>query len=97
MRTGPRQYVFGAIPAGPSTRLPHEVLDLQVLVYVNLGKNRGRRGAAHLRREAIPATLTLKDLFSNTYKNLYALPTLCIEDGRFVLNSSTHFYSCILL
>ncbi|KAJ7477496.1 hypothetical protein FB451DRAFT_1173045 [Mycena latifolia] len=91
MRTGRRQYSFGPIPSGPSTRHRHETLDLQPLVFVNLGKNRGDTGATHLRRESIPATLTLKDLFSVNYKNLFAIPTLSVRDGRFLLHSIVRY------
>ncbi|KAJ7631607.1 hypothetical protein DFH06DRAFT_1438745 [Mycena polygramma] len=86
MRMGPRHYVFGPTPAGPSTRLQHETLDLQPLVFVNSAKNRGN-GAAHLRRESIGAGLLLRELFEPTYKLLFALPTHCVENNRFILHS----------
>ncbi|KAJ7199940.1 hypothetical protein GGX14DRAFT_572373 [Mycena pura] len=90
MRTGPRRYTFVGIPTGPSTRLRHESLDLQVLVYVNLGKNRGD-GASHLRRESVAADLTLKDLFSPDYKNTFAIAAHCIDNGRFILHSIVRY------
>ncbi|KAJ6562080.1 hypothetical protein B0H19DRAFT_1068763 [Mycena capillaripes] len=87
MRTGPRNYAFGPIPPGPSTAQQHERLDLQVLAFVNTGKNRGA-GSAHLRRAPeVNATLTLQDLFRRPWKNLFTVPTLCIQDGRLVLHS----------
>ncbi|KAJ6628833.1 hypothetical protein B0H10DRAFT_1940208 [Mycena sp. CBHHK59/15] len=81
MRTGPRAYSFGAIPPGPVTRQQHESLDLQLLAY----------GAAHLRRESITPDMTLADLFSPMMKNLYAIPTLCIENDYFVLHSIVRY------
>ncbi|KAK6996211.1 hypothetical protein R3P38DRAFT_3628723 [Favolaschia claudopus] len=86
MTVGPRQITFGRLSAGPSTRLQHEMLDLQVLVYVNNAKNR-RNGTAHLRREALSANLTLADLFVAPLKAQYALPTHCVHNGRFLLHS----------
>ncbi|KAK7000790.1 hypothetical protein R3P38DRAFT_3217947 [Favolaschia claudopus] len=86
MTVGPRQITFGRLSAGPSTRLQHEMLDLQVLVYVNNAKNRCN-GTAHLRREALSANLTLADLFVAPLKAQYALPTHCVHNGRFLLHS----------
>ncbi|KAK7012548.1 hypothetical protein R3P38DRAFT_3588516 [Favolaschia claudopus] len=86
MTVGPRQITFGRLSAGPSTRLQHEMLDLQVLVYVNNAKNR-RNGTAHLRREALSANLTLADLFVPPLKAQYPLPTHCVHNGRFLLHS----------
>lgn len=89
MRTSLRHYSFGPIPSGPSTTRKHERLDLQVLAFVNTGKNRGA-GSAHLRRATeVNATLALKDVFSRPWKNLFTVPTLCIQDGRLVLHAST--------
>ncbi|KAJ7633535.1 hypothetical protein DFH06DRAFT_1479496 [Mycena polygramma] len=91
MRTGPRHYTFGPTPSGPSTTMQHELLALQALVFVNVGKNR-RAGSAHLRRvPEVNPTLTLKNLFSTPWKNLFAVPTLCIEDGRFLLHSIVRY------
>ncbi|KAJ7716844.1 hypothetical protein B0H16DRAFT_1800603 [Mycena metata] len=90
MRVGTRHYAFGPLPAGPSTRLQHEALELQALVYVNNAKNRGD-GAAHLRRESITAELTLKDLFEPALKNLYAPPLYCVQGDRFILHSIVRY------
>ncbi|KAJ6475946.1 hypothetical protein C8R47DRAFT_661854 [Mycena vitilis] len=91
MRTGPRRYTFGPTPSGPSTTMQHELLALQALVFVNVGKNRGS-GSAHLRRAPeVNPTLNLKNLFSTPWKNLFAVPTLCIEDGRFLLHSIVRY------
>ncbi|KAJ7364498.1 hypothetical protein DFH08DRAFT_950069 [Mycena albidolilacea] len=35
MRTGPRRYMFGSLPAGPSMHLQHEQLHLQALAFIN--------------------------------------------------------------
>ncbi|KAJ7020746.1 hypothetical protein C8F04DRAFT_1274583 [Mycena alexandri] len=92
MRTGPRRYVFGTIPSGPSTRQQHEALDLQMLAYMNLGKNRGNGNrAAHLKRESLNPALTLQELFEPDHKNQYALPKRCILNTRFVLHSIVRF------
>ncbi|KAF7372404.1 hypothetical protein MVEN_00101500 [Mycena venus] len=86
MRTGPRRYTFGSLPAGPSTRLQHEQLHLQALAFVNCAKLRGA-GSANLRRAPeVNATVTVQDLFYPPWKNLFAVPTLCVQNGRFVLN-----------
>ncbi|KAF8153546.1 hypothetical protein K438DRAFT_1987679 [Mycena galopus ATCC 62051] len=91
MRTSPRRYSFGPIPSGPSTTQQHERLDLQVLAFVNTGKNRGA-GSAHLRRATeVNATLALKDVFSRPWKNLFTVPTLCIQDGRLVLHAIVRY------
>ncbi|KAF8184263.1 hypothetical protein K438DRAFT_1766360 [Mycena galopus ATCC 62051] len=90
MRVGTKRYTFGPLPAGPSTRLQHEVLELQALVYVNNAKNRGG-GAAHLRREPISANLTLQDLFEPALKNLYAPPLYCVQGDRFILHSIVRY------
>ncbi|KAK7001616.1 hypothetical protein R3P38DRAFT_3216457 [Favolaschia claudopus] len=86
MIVGPRRITFGRMAAGPSTRLQHEMLDLQPLVYVNNAKNR-KFGAAHLRREALTANLTLADLFVAPLKSQYAHPVYCVHEGRFILHS----------
>ncbi|KAJ7303410.1 hypothetical protein DFH08DRAFT_825870 [Mycena albidolilacea] len=86
MRTGPRRYMFGSLPAGPSMRLQHEQLHLQALAFVNCGKLRGA-GSANLRRAPeVNATVTVQELFYPPWKNLFAVPTLCIQNGRFILN-----------
>ncbi|KAJ7711587.1 hypothetical protein B0H16DRAFT_1480244 [Mycena metata] len=92
MRTGPRTYVFGTIPSGPSTRQQHEALDLQILVYLNMGKNRGNGNcAAHLKRESLDPALTLQELFDTDYKNQYALRKHCILGRRFLLHLIVRF------
>ncbi|KAF8203454.1 hypothetical protein K438DRAFT_1964935 [Mycena galopus ATCC 62051] len=91
MRTSPCRYSFGPIPSGPSTTQQHERLDLQVLAFVNTGKNRGA-GSAHLRRATeVNVTLALKDVFSRPWKNLFTVPTLCIQDGRLVLHAIVRY------
>ncbi|KAJ6600311.1 hypothetical protein DFH09DRAFT_1302798 [Mycena vulgaris] len=91
MCSGPRRYSFGVLPAGPSTQHRHESLELQALSYVNLGKNRGTSGSAHLRREAIPPDLTLASLFTRSYKNLFAVPTLSVVGNQFILHSIVRY------
>ncbi|KAJ7723156.1 hypothetical protein B0H16DRAFT_1699072 [Mycena metata] len=92
MCTGPRAYVFGTIPSRPSTRQQHEALDLQILVYLNMGKNRGNGNrAAHLKRESLDPALTLQELFDTDHKNQYALRKHCILGGRFLLHSIVRF------
>ncbi|KAJ7145453.1 hypothetical protein C8R46DRAFT_1045410 [Mycena filopes] len=86
MRNGPRRYVFGSVPSGPSTRQQHEILALQGLIFQNMAKNT-RHGAAHLRRVPTEPTLTLAELFDAEHKNHYALPRHCVLDGRFLLHS----------
>ncbi|KAJ7451515.1 hypothetical protein B0H11DRAFT_1821870 [Mycena galericulata] len=91
MRTGPRRYIFGSTPPGPSTRFRHEQLDLQALEFVNLGKTRNT-GSARLRRASeLTADVTLTDLFSNPWKNRFALPTLCIKDGHLIIHSIVRY------
>ncbi|KAJ7825654.1 hypothetical protein B0H14DRAFT_2596470 [Mycena olivaceomarginata] len=78
--------MFGSLPAGPSMRLQHEQLHLQALAFVNCGKLRGA-GYANLRRAPeVNATVTVQELFYPPWKNLFAVPTLCIQNGRFILN-----------
>jgi hypothetical protein len=83
--------MFGSLPAGPSMRLQHEQLHLQALAFVNCGKLRGA-GSANLRRAPeVNATVTVQELFYPPWKNLFAVPTLCIQNGRFILNCSMWF------
>ncbi|KAJ6540077.1 hypothetical protein DFH09DRAFT_1323321 [Mycena vulgaris] len=91
MRTGPHRYTFGDIPSGPSTRHRHESLDLQILGLVNKGRMRGHSSTSHLRREAIPSTLTLIDLFDKIHSPLYVIPSVSIHEGRLVLHSMIRY------
>ncbi|KAJ6487355.1 hypothetical protein DFH09DRAFT_1456837 [Mycena vulgaris] len=88
MRTGPHRYTFGDIPSGPSTRHRHESLDLQILGLVNKGNMRVHSSTSHLRREAIPSTLTLINLFDKIHSPLYVIPSVSIHEGRLVLHSN---------
>ncbi|KAJ6502993.1 hypothetical protein DFH09DRAFT_1335761 [Mycena vulgaris] len=86
MRTGPHRYIFGDIPSGPSTRHRHESLDLQIVGLVNKGRMRCHSSTSHLRREAIPSTLTLIDLFDKIHSPLYVIPSVSIHEGHLVLH-----------
>ncbi|KAJ7887648.1 hypothetical protein B0H14DRAFT_2562806 [Mycena olivaceomarginata] len=86
MRTGPRCYMFGSLPAGPSTCLQHEQLHLQALAFINCGKLRGVSSANLRHAPEVNATVTVQELFYPPWKNLFAVPTLCIQNGRFILN-----------
>ncbi|KAJ3511111.1 hypothetical protein NLJ89_g4285 [Agrocybe chaxingu] len=64
--------------------LEHEDLPIGLLGFVNRGRPRPSDNQIRLRIQPIPSVATIETLLSTP--NLYAIPDLCIEDGRYVLH-----------
>ncbi|KAJ3510799.1 hypothetical protein NLJ89_g4471 [Agrocybe chaxingu] len=64
--------------------LEHEDLPIGLLGFVNRGRPRPSDNQIRLRIQPISSVATIETLLSAP--NLYAIPDLCIEDGRYVLH-----------
>ncbi len=91
------QYRFDAVQSlSSSGMLPHESLPLSLLALVNRGRIHPSLDEILLRTERAH-NLSIQGMLSDpSLRNRFAVPSLCMEDGRLVIHMCKSFIAKVL-